>query len=60
MICIIDCRNCKHKRPLKDGWRCCCDAFPDGVPMGFDYGSVKEKKECNKGIGYEPKEEENE
>ncbi len=54
MICINDCGNCKHQRPLIDGWLDCCDAFPDGIPMNFDYSNVKEKKECNNGIGYEP------
>ena len=53
MISIIDCRKCKHERPLKDGWNCCCDAFPDGIPMGFNFGAVKEAKECNNGIGFE-------
>lgn len=53
MISIIDCRKCKHERPLKDGWNCCYDAFPDGIPMGFNFGAVKEAKECNNGIGFE-------
>lgn len=53
MISIIDCRKCKHERPLKAGWNCCCDAFPDGIPMGFNFGAVKEAKECNNGIGFE-------
>ncbi len=55
MICIDDCSTCKHKRPLKDGWRFVCDAFPDGAPKGFPFGKAKEMKECNNGIGYEPK-----
>lgn len=57
MICINDCSNCKHERPLKNGWRFVCDAFPEGVPTDFDYSKVKEIKECNNGIGYEPKED---
>lgn len=56
MIYITDCANCKHALPLKDGWIDCCDAFPNGVPFDFDYSKVKEIKECNNGIGYEPKE----
>ncbi len=60
MICVTDCRECKHRRPLKDGWLACCDAFPDGHPKGFDYRNLKERKECNNGIGFEPKEEKNE
>lgn len=58
MICITDCGNCIHSRPLIDGWLDCCDAFPDGIPVGFDYSKVKELPECNNGIGYEPKEQE--
>ena len=58
MISVIDCQNCIHERPLKDGWQCCCDAFPDGVPMEFNFGAVKGSEECNNGIGYEEKETE--
>lgn len=56
MICLNDCSNCKHQLPLKDGWLACCEAFPDGRPLGFDYSKVKEIKECNNGIGFEPEE----
>ena len=38
MIGIIDCRNCIHERPLKDGWKFCCDAFPEGTPLEFEFG----------------------
>lgn len=55
MICITDCASCKHQRPILDGWKDCCDAFPDGIPMDFDYSKVTINKECNNGIGYEPK-----
>lgn len=56
MIGIDDCRLCKHKRPLIDGWRTCCDAFPDGKPLDFNYSNLKERKICNQnnGIGFEP------
>ena len=60
MICINDCGNCKHIRPLIDGWLDCCDAFPEGIPIDFDYSSTKKKKICNNGIGYEPKEKDKE
>ena len=56
MICVNDCKDCKHKRPLKDGWRSCCDAFPYGRPTDFDYSKVRQLKECNNGIGFEEKE----
>ena len=61
MICISDCFECKHQRDeLLDGWRPCCDAFPNGIPMDFDYSMVKKTKECNNGIGFEPKRKNNE
>ena len=45
MICISDCFECKHQRDeLLDGWRPCCDAFPNGIPMDFDYSMVKKQK----------------
>ena len=50
--------NCKHQRDkLLDGWIPCCDAFPEGIPLDFKFGKVKEMKECNNGIGFEKKEE---
>lgn len=53
MICVIECSNCMHKRPLLNGWKHCCDAFPNGIPMDFDYSKVKQIKKCNNGIGFE-------
>lgn len=55
MICVVDCSKCKHAKPLKNGWRSCCDAFPEGIPFDFDYSKIQESKECNNGIGFEPK-----
>ncbi len=58
MICISACVDCIHRRDYKkDGWIPTCDAFPDGMPLDFDIGKVKELKECNNGIGYEEAEE---
>ena len=58
MICISACVDCIHRRDYKkDGWIPTCDAFPDGMPLDFDIGKVKELKECNNGIGYEETEE---
>lgn len=54
MITIIDCKDCKNVLPNIDGWRACCKAFPNGYPKGFDYRNLKERKECNNGIGFEP------
>lgn len=56
MTCITDCKDCKHRLPKIDGWLACCEAFPRGRPKGFDYRDLKERKECNNGIGFEPKE----
>lgn len=54
MIYISDCCECKHQRDeLLDGWRPCCDAFPDGIPLDFKFGKAKEMKECNNNIGFE-------
>ena len=62
MICISDCFECKHQRDkLLDGWIPCCDAFPEGIPLDFKFGKVKEMKDPNieyysavdtKGIGF--------
>lgn len=49
------CSYCKHKRPKKDGWRACCDAFPDGIP--FDFVSERDIvnfEDCVPGIGFVP------
>jgi len=54
MIGVDDCAKCRHRRPLLDGWRSCCDAFPDGKPLDFDYRNLQERKECGNGIGFEP------
>ena len=59
MICIDDCATCVHNRLTKiDGWKPACDAFPEGIPLGFPTGNAKNLKECNNGIGYEPKNQE--
>lgn len=54
----LPCGNCKHIHSVKkDGWIPVCDAFPDGIPgENLLYKTIDELKECNNGIGYEPKE----
>ena len=49
-----DCDYCRNKLPLKDGWKTCCKAFPDGIP--FEYYKIypSDLAECNNGIGYDP------
>lgn len=41
-----------------DGWKCACDAFPDGIPNGrLFYATVEDSTEFNNGIEYEEKAE---
>ena len=54
MMCVIDCSECRNRLPKKDGWIACCKAFPDGYPTNFDFKNLRERKECNNGIGFEP------
>lgn len=58
MICVnYPCMNCIHIRPNIDGWKCACDAFPDGIPDKYlFFEDVTKLSECNNGIGYEPEE----
>ena len=60
MICIDHpCDSCIHQRENIDGWKCACDAFPDGIPVDYMLKSDPSKqKECNNGIGYEKKSDE--
>lgn len=48
------CDECKNL--INDESKYCCKAFPNLIPSDilFD-NAIKEKKECNNGIGYEPK-----
>ena len=54
-----NCDLCKHQRENIDGWRCACDAFPEGIPRELLFTSKKTKDmvDCNNGIGFEIKEE---
>ena len=55
MVYVTDCSLCMHRRKEKaNGYLPTCDAFPDGKPTDFDYGSVRERGECSNGIGFEP------
>lgn len=55
MICVgYACDTCKHQRENIGGWKCACDAFPDGIPI--EHMAFKHRDElamCNNGIGYE-------
>lgn len=56
MIRFYDCDFCKHSKGTKNGYFI-CDAFPEGVPYSHMDKDLKKAKECNNGIGYEPREE---
>lgn len=55
MICVdYPCDRCIHKRPNIDGWKCVCDAFPNGIPTEIILKSDPRKlPECNNGIKFE-------
>lgn len=59
---FIDCNCdiCIYKRENIGGWRCACDAFPEGIPKEYLYTSKKPEEmiECNNGIGFKRKPEE--
>ena len=60
MICVdCSCDKWVHKRLKIDGWKCACDAFPEGIPTEWILEKdPREYKEYNNGIGYEKKPEE--
>lgn len=59
MIEFSICDDCKNQTDPIDGWRNTCTAFKDGIPIEvfFDY---RKRKECANGIGFEPKEKNDE
>ena len=55
MVVLSDCIECEHFYDDKDPHKCCCEAYPDGIPREWYLnGSPKEVKECNNGIGFKP------
>lgn len=59
MIKFSDCDLCKHCKGINKGHPV-CKAFPNGIPFSHMDKNLKELKECNNGIGYEPKEKDKE
>lgn len=59
MIQLGYCDDCKHCLGMSHG-EILCDAFPNGIPNNHLWKSLSELKKCNNGIGFEPKEENNE
>lgn len=55
MICVgYFCDKCIHQRGNIDGWKCACDAFPDGIPEDILFeADISKLKICNNGMGYE-------
>ena len=50
----LACDLCIHQRENIDGWKCACDAFPDGIPARIIlHSNPRKMPECNNGIGYE-------
>ena len=48
----MECEHCYNDR---DSHKCCCEAYPDGIPREWYLsGNPKEVKECNNGIGFKP------
>lgn len=54
MIKFYDCDSCKNLIEIKNGMFS-CKAFPNGVPFEHMDRDLKKIKQCNNGIGYEPK-----
>lgn len=55
MVVFSDCIECKHFYDDRNPYRCCCEAYPDGIPREWYLsGNPKEVKECNNGIGFKP------
>jgi hypothetical protein len=54
MIKLCDCDYCKNHTGFKNGHGV-CKAFPNGIPYEHTYKDLRILKECNNGIGFEPK-----
>lgn len=55
MIRLSDCDYCKNCLGFEKGYAL-CKAFPKGIPYEHMDKDLKMVKECNNGIGFEPKE----
>ena len=49
VIEIYCCGWCKRYTGLEDGWKMCCEAFPDGLPLEF---TPDPEKPCKNEMGF--------
>lgn len=55
MVVFSDCMECEHFCYDGNPHKCCCEAYPDGIPRKWYLeGRPKKVKECNNGIGFKP------
>lgn len=55
MVVFSDCMECEHFCYDGNLHKCCCEAYPDGIPRKWYLeGRPKKVKECNNGIGFKP------
>lgn len=55
MVVFSDCMECEHCYNDRASHKCCCEAYPEGIPRKWYLeGRPREVKECNNGIGFKP------
>ena len=55
MVVFSDCMECEHFCYDGNQHKCCCKAYPDGIPRKWYLeGRPREVKQCNNGIGFKP------
>lgn len=60
MVVFSDCMECEHFCYDGNSHKCCCEAYPDGIPRKWYLeGRPREVKQCNNGIGFKPECDEN-
>lgn len=55
MVVFSDCMECEHFCYDGNTHKCCCKAYPEGIPRKWYLeGRPREVKQCNNGIGFKP------
>lgn len=55
MVVFSDCMECEHFCYDGNQHKCCCKAFPDGIPRKWYLeGRPRKVNQCNNGIGFKP------